>query len=734
MRKWLSAGILAVSIWGSGCTATQRTAQQPDIMKPQQIRAIMASAADWQLAHPSERPTADWTHGALFAGLAAWANMADSDAYFNALLAFGEKNNWQPHRRPYHADDHCVGQMYIDLYKLYKDPKMIQPIQQRFDFILANPPASEMKMDREGNQDRWNWCDALFMAPPVWIKLARVTGQQKYLDYMNKEWWAATDYLYDKQEHLYYRDSRYFDQREANGRKIFWSRGNGWVFAGLARVLEEMPDDYPDRGRYVQLYRQMAAKLISIQPKDGLWRASLLDPENYPTPETSGSGFFCYGLAWGINQGYLDEKTYLPAVLKAWQGLVGCVHPDGKLGYVQPIGKDPKQVSADLTDIYGVGAFLLAGSEVYKISIRNGAPAAKITAANPAVIFRDNETIELDWSGLQKTVGGLSKENAAVYDFKTNRLLVTQLVDDGRSVKLLFQSSFAPGEKRYFWVMPQPAALEKAVSKYTTYCRFIPERKDDFGWENDKVAFRMYGPALEYETITSGIDAWGKCVPTPVIDKFIRNYVEKQIPYHEDHGEGGDFYKVGPTLGCGGLAPFIDGKVILPRNFVQWKVLANGPIRSLFELSYNPWQAGSASVSEIKRISIDLGSNMNRIECTYSSPNAEILPVAAGIILRETSDRKWRSDQAIAYWLPTDFITGNMGCGVVFGADYKTNIVEADNHLLLTLSQEVGKPVVYYAGSCWDKNEEFSQFEKWQEYLTNFKTRIDNPLVVKINK
>jgi len=173
--------------------------------------------------------------------------------------------------------------------------------------------------------------------------------------------------LYDKEEHLYFRDSNYFNRREANGRKVFWSRGNGWVLAGIARVLESMPVDFQDRPKYVQLYREMAATLIMIQQDDGLWRSSLLDPNAFPTPEVSGTGFYCYGLAWGVNHALLDVATYQPAIVKAWRGMVGCVQLDGKLGYVQPIGAAPDKVSPDLTEIYGAGAFLLAGSEVYKM-------------------------------------------------------------------------------------------------------------------------------------------------------------------------------------------------------------------------------------------------------------------------------------------------------------------------------------------------------------------------------
>jgi len=350
---------------GAGITSIQQT----QALEPNAIKIIMTKVADWQLAHPSRHPTTDWTHGALFSGMTAWAGMADNDRYYEVLKAFGEKNRWQLGPRPYHADDHCVGQMYLALYEKVKDPNMIKALTERFDWIMANPSDVTLEASKQQRKDRWWWCDALFMGPPVWAKAAVVKGQAKYLDFMNREWWATTDYLYDKEEHLYFRDSTYFNRREANGKKVFWSRGNGWVFAGLVRVLDAMPGDYPDRPRYIQLYKEMAAKLITVQQDDGLWRSSLLDSNAYPAPETSGTGFYCYGLAWGVNRGLLDAATYRPAIAKAWKGLVGCVHPDGMLGSVQPIGAAPDKVSPDLTEIYGVGAFLLAGSEVYKMAL-----------------------------------------------------------------------------------------------------------------------------------------------------------------------------------------------------------------------------------------------------------------------------------------------------------------------------------------------------------------------------
>jgi rhamnogalacturonyl hydrolase YesR len=339
-----------------------------DRMKPAPILAAMQKVADWQLSHPDSHPPLDWTQGALYAGMTAWGELSKDPKYLKAMRDVGEANQWALGKRIYHADDHCVGQMYLALYDKYRDPAMIAPLRQRFDYILSNPSSVTLRTGAQNSMDRWWWCDALFMSPPVWTRLSAATGDSRYLDFMNREFWATYDYLWDKEEHLFFRDDTYIGKSEANGKKIFWSRGNGWVFAGIARILQFMPETYPDRPRYMRLFKEMAEKIKIIQSQDGLWRPGLLDPGSYPEPETSGSGFYCYGLAWGINHGLLDRAAYLPAVQKAWSGLIRSVHVDGKLGWVQPIGAAPRAVSPDLTEVYGVGAFLLAGTEVYKLA------------------------------------------------------------------------------------------------------------------------------------------------------------------------------------------------------------------------------------------------------------------------------------------------------------------------------------------------------------------------------
>jgi rhamnogalacturonyl hydrolase YesR len=358
----------AAPLWAQSAAQTN-SARVPGELSPPAILAIMKKVADWQLAQPPVRATSnDWTYGALYTGIMALSQISDDPKYDRSMIAMGQAHAWQPAKRIYHADDHCVGQTYLELYLKHHDPAMLRPIKERFDYILANPRTNDLHFNIKGANDRWAWCDALFMGPPTWVRLFAATGDKKYLSFMDREWKVTSDFLYDKDEHLYYRDSTYFEKREANGKKVFWSRGNSWVLAGLARVLAILPTDDPQRGFYERQFKEIAAKVASLQQPDGLWHSSLLDPDSYPLKETSGSGFFTFGLAWGMNHGLLDCAAYGPVAHKAWLALVECVTPEGKLEHVQPIGADPKKFDPTHTDVYGVGAFLLAGSEMYRLA------------------------------------------------------------------------------------------------------------------------------------------------------------------------------------------------------------------------------------------------------------------------------------------------------------------------------------------------------------------------------
>lgn len=335
-------------------------------LAPAAVLKVMERVADWQLTQPPKHAADDWTFGALYTGVMALSRISPNPKYHDAMIEMGKQQAWQPGRRVYHADDQCVCQTYLELYLQHRRPEMIEPTKLRFDFILAHPKTNDLHFNLKEARDRWSWCDALFMAPPAWLKLSEATEDAKYALFMDREWRATSDFLYDKSEHLFYRDSTYFDRREANGRKIFWSRGNGWVLAGLARVLPLLPPSVT-REPYERQFKEMAEKIASLQQPDGLWRSSLLDPEEYPAKETSGSGFFTFALAWGLNTGRLSRGEFEPVVRNGWKGLLECVTPEGKLEHVQPIGADPKKFDPQWSDVYGVGAFLLAGSEVCRL-------------------------------------------------------------------------------------------------------------------------------------------------------------------------------------------------------------------------------------------------------------------------------------------------------------------------------------------------------------------------------
>lgn len=349
------------------------SAQQPFSAKPDKasVAAVCNAVARWQMAHQEEvkHHPLDWTNGALYRGMAEWGKASGNESCYDFVRTIGRRHNWNVWDRVHHADDICVAQAFIELYRKDGDRRILQPALERAYYVATHPSAAPMqKTDALGTCERWSWSDALFMAPPVYAALYTITGDKVFLEYMDSEYRASVDSLYDPEEHLFYRDNKRIPLREKNGSKQFWGRGNGWVFAGLPLIIDNLPLNCPSRSYYLRLFTEMADAVRRTQCKEGDWRTSLLDPDSYHTPENSCSAFMCFGLAWGLRNGYLQKRVYRPVLEKGWQSLVKSVHADGKLGYIQPVGAAPKAAGADATDVYGVGAFLLAGSEMYRLA------------------------------------------------------------------------------------------------------------------------------------------------------------------------------------------------------------------------------------------------------------------------------------------------------------------------------------------------------------------------------
>ncbi|AWB65621.1 family 88 glycosyl hydrolase [Saccharobesus litoralis] len=354
---------------------------------------VAKRAGEWQLSqlgnlhyipesHRAKSENAKfWIQASFYIGLTRWTEVSGDKAFMAHLEKVAKQEEYGLlTERPYHADDHTIAQTYIWLTEQTGNKEAYAPTQKHFDWILDNKPNVGLEMldstasghgevHHEGNcQLRWCWADALYMAPRAWLQLSNVTGDPKYFDYADKEFWAAADYLFSDEYGLFFRDSRYFDMKSDNGKPVFWGRGNGWVFAAIPLIIDELPDDHPSKPRYIELYKKNAAGLMKLQRDNGYWPASLMDPDKVKTPEVSGTGFITFGLAWGVNNGILTDAKSKEIVEKGWAALEKAVAKDGRVNWVQHVGKSPDPVKETDSQLYGTGAVLLAASEMSKWS------------------------------------------------------------------------------------------------------------------------------------------------------------------------------------------------------------------------------------------------------------------------------------------------------------------------------------------------------------------------------
>lgn len=312
-----------------------------------------------------------WTRTVYYEGLLALYSIYPDTEYYAYAYQWGDFHKWGMWRgtTTRHADNYACGQVYIDMNNLCPKPEILLNVKSNLNMLVNTPQINE-----------WWWIDAIQMGMPGFAKMGKLTGEQKYFDKM----WQMYEYtrnqhgehgMFNQKDGLWWRDQD-FDPpyKEPNGEDCYWSRGNGWVYAALVRVLDEIPANEVHRQDYINDFLTMSKAIKACQREDGFWNVSLHDPNHFGGKELTGTSLFVYGMAWGIRNGLLDRDEYLPIVLKAWNAMVkDAVHPDGFLGYVQGTGKEPKDgqpVTYDSKpdfDDFGTGCFLLAGSEIYKL-------------------------------------------------------------------------------------------------------------------------------------------------------------------------------------------------------------------------------------------------------------------------------------------------------------------------------------------------------------------------------
>ncbi|MFD2744670.1 MULTISPECIES: glycoside hydrolase family 88/105 protein [Sphingobacterium] len=374
MNWKIITGWMTVFMFFMACTSKKYAIDQID--KQDVIASIRLVNTYWQQNNKPQN-WAFWDEAAYHTGNMAAYEVTKDATFLDYSLLWAKSNDWKGAKSDDRADwkysygesdDYVLFgdwqicfQTYIDLYQLQPDENRIRRAQEVMEYQMSTP-----------ENDYWWWADGLYMVMPVMTKLYQVTNNPLYLEKLNTYFRYADSLMFDEEAHLYYRDGKYLypKHKSANGKRDFWARGDGWVLAGLAKVLHDLPKDYQHRPFFEQRFQQLAAAVAAAQQPEGYWTRSLLDPAHAPGPETSGTAFFTYGLLWGMNNGYLNESEYLPVIDRSWRYLQEvAVQADGSVGYVQPIGEKaiPGQVvDQNSTTNFGVGAYLLAASELYK--------------------------------------------------------------------------------------------------------------------------------------------------------------------------------------------------------------------------------------------------------------------------------------------------------------------------------------------------------------------------------
>lgn len=760
--------LLAVAILPACCAeaSAYRKKTEAEVLLPT-IEIIEKVNDHWQQTHAPET-RAFWDEAAYHTGNMEAYNLLGKARWLAYSDAWARHNRWmgatEPDPQRWKYKDYGEGrdyvlfgdwqicfQTYLDIYQLAPDAHKIRRAVEVMDYEVRLPQT-----------DFWWWADALYMVMPVFTKLYKITGETKYLDKLYANFMYADSLMFDAEAHLYYRDGRYIypEHQTDLGKRDFWARGNGWVLAGLAKVLADMPADYAHRHVFELRFRQLAEAVRTSQQPEGYWSRSMLDPLQAEGPETSGTAFFAYGLLWGVNHGLLSRREYGEVADKAWRYLaLTALQPDGSVGYVQPIG-DRAIKGQHLTPThvanFGVGAFLLAACERLRYEdAQTGGTELTVEVRNASGEFRQ-QVVGVDAAEVFSRLGLQGGRQFVVLN-ATGLEVPYQLSHDGQ---VLLDAGVRPNGMQRFVIRRGTPRIAPMVC----YGRIVPERKDDFAWENDRGAYRLYGPALQATGEQSyGIDVWSKNSPDLVVDYryWMEDVMESEVKrlrqsdkqradslyralsYHNDHGRGMDLYQVGPTLGCGAPAIVSQGIMVFPRCFKSWKLLDIGPLRLTAEFCYASTAINGDSVTEHRILQLDKGSNFNKMTVWYEGLTHSV-QLTSGVALHSADDAMMLlGSDYVAYADPTDNVDQN-NCLLFVATLYPDGVSATKKvldetpahgnygHLLGLLdSYDNGTPWTYYFGSAWSKYDVRTLIE-WQERIGWTMRSLRQPLEVSI--
>lgn len=743
-----------------------------------QVLKKIEKVNDYWQANNSPQCRAFWDNAAYFTGNMEAYRLTGKAQYYEYSEKWCRHNNWMgatsndKSRWRYKTygegndfvlfgDWQICFQTYIDMYNLVPaDYKVARAIE-----VMSHECSME-------DNKFWWWADALYMVMPVMTKMYLLTGEVKYLDKLHENFLWSDSLMWDKEAQLYYRDGKYIWPKvttACDGGKSFWARGDGWVLAGLAKVLADMPRDYQHRPIFVQRFQQLAEGVARCQQPGGYWSRSMLCEDDAPGPETSGTAFFCYGLLWGVNHGYLDKAQYAPVIEKAWNYLSAkALQADGSIGYVQPIGEKPdptKIVDARSQAPFGTGAWLLAACERVRYldgtasqQPLQGAPrtadskSMTVTVSNPTAHDRC-DVVELSADAVFSALGIAGGRQFLVLD-GDNVERPYQLTHDG---KVLFQAFVAPMQTATFTLKRG----EPRAARLDCNGRIYPDREDDLTWENDKCAWRMYGPKMHNKGV-SGFDTFAKNVTYPVQDALYHSELTSYAvnarlkkagrgsewaqlhrdvyTYHRDRGQGMDAYTVGTTLGAGAPALMDGGNLIMPDVYEKAEIIENGPLRFCVRLQMYE-QHG---IRETRTFTQDKGTHLARVEVAYSGAAAGT-PVASGIVVHKSQPTAYAINKKAGYIAYSDALDTPQGQnGQLFIGCYYPEKMKAlkyqplpeekaggIGHVLGITTLAADKPFTYYAGSAWSKYD-VPTMAVWEQLLQHYADNLKNPLKVEI--